>query len=415
MDIFHAYQVYDKKNLRKMNFVIYSYNFLPQADAESYCATRFASALSRAGHHVVVVTMDWPLQVSKEHYKALVEEKMEIIRLPFSPRTNSPLKALLWYGHNSQMAVDVPASVKVVKQVLQSIEKPILITRSHPVMSSMVGLRVRKYAYKWIAHFSDPIPWNGYANTIGHKLLHRLEKNIIRDSLLVSDKISLTCKHAFKFYRETYKTAFNEKKAFVTTHIGDYRLDAAQLPDTCSRSNILLHPGSIFADRGGAIISEVMKDLSAEQYDCKFIQVGKVDTPLKQRYDSLENVICFDTDSVDMNIKLVNTAKAIFVPDFESSRTYSPFILSKFVYHLMGNLPLVVYSKRDSSMHDLAKHYPEAGLFWAEMGNIESLKSQIKASMEVDNSTINRTRIRKCFAEETVVATFLKEVESITI
>ena len=41
-----------------MNFVIYSYNFFPQADAESFCATRFASALARANHNVTVVTME---------------------------------------------------------------------------------------------------------------------------------------------------------------------------------------------------------------------------------------------------------------------------------------------------------------------------------------------------------------------
>ena len=66
-----------------MNIVIFSYNFFPQADAESYCATRFASALARAGHNVTVVTMDWDMQVSAATYDALVADGMRIVRVPF--------------------------------------------------------------------------------------------------------------------------------------------------------------------------------------------------------------------------------------------------------------------------------------------------------------------------------------------
>lgn len=397
-----------------MNIVIYSYNFFPQADAESYCATRFASALFRAGHNVQVITMDWPMQVSEDSYKALVAEGLKITRLPFSNKKNTPLKALFWYGHKSQMAVDVSESVRAVKKALKSLSKPILITRTHPVMSTMVGLKARKYAYKWIAHFSDPIPWLGYANTFGHKLLRRLEKNIINKAFINADGISITCNHVRKYFSSEYKKSFDQSKVFLTTHIGDNRLNLKkQIKQNIPVRSILLHPGSIFKDRGGCIVPQVMKSLWHENIDCKFVQVGSVDSALQNDLVNTENIEIIDTNSIEKSIELVNQAKAIFIPDFESDFEYSPFLLSKFVYQIMEDKPLVLYSKKDSEMHDYADQYPEAGIFWAEIGNIESLKRAIKAAMECDNTTIDRTQIRKCFSEENIVNTFNNAIKKL--
>ena len=47
------------------------------------------------------------------------------------------------------------------------------------------------------------------------------------------------------------------------------------------------------------------------------------------------------------------------------------------------------------------------------MGNRESLQSAIIKAMKFDNSKIDRTRIRKCFAEETIVQNFEKALKRI--
>lgn len=396
-----------------MNFVIYSYNFFPQADAESFCATRFASALARAGHNVTVVTMDWPNQVSDKTYQSLVADNLNIVRLSFSTQKNSPLKGLLWYGHKSQMAVDVPESVKVVKKVLSSIDKPILITRTHPVMSTMVGLKTYKYAFKWIAHFSDPIPWIGsYSDTLGHKLLKYQEMNILRNAFKKADLISVTCNHVCKYFKELYGHSFDNTKVIVTTHIGDYRLDAPPVKCTdMNIENILLHPGSIYAQRGGSAIVSVMKELAKENIDCKFVQVGELDIPNRKLMRNSDNIIVYDTISAEKSIELRKKARAIFIPDFESHLSYSPYLLSKFVYQIMSNKPIVLYAKIDSEMHDYAEQYPESGIFFAESGNQISLKNAIIDAMTYDISLVERERIRKCFSENTIVNNFIKSVE----
>lgn len=390
-----------------MNFVIFSYNFLPQADAEAFCATRFASALARSGHNVTVITMEWPHQVSDETYHALVANELNIVQVPFSHRKNSPIKSLLWYGHQSQMAVDVPQSVVVTKRILKSIERPILITRSHPIMCTMVGLKTYKYAYKWIAHFSDPMPWQSYANTLGHKLLRRQEIKILRNAFSKADGISVTCKHVCRYFKEIYGHSFDLNKVLVTTHIGDYRLDLPPTPtENEGIERILLHPGTIYARRGGTVICQVMQQFEKEGVDCRFVQIGEVDLSIKDLILNSKNIEVYDTSSLEKSVELRKKAKAIFIPDFESDLDYSPFILSKFVYQIMSNKPIVLYSKSDCEMHDYAVQFPEAGIFFAEEGNVPSLKKAICQAMDCDTSLIDRTRIRKCFSEEKIIKDF---------
>lgn len=379
------------------------------ADAESYCATRFASALSRAGHNVIVITMDWPMQISKENFDKLVDTNLEIIRLPFSKLKNTKLKGLLWYGHCSQMAVDVKASVKAVKQALLKNKNSILITRTHPVMSSMVGLKSYKYAWKWIAHFSDPIPWTHYGTTLGHKLLRRQEKNIISNSLKLCDFISLTCDNARKYYKDEYPKTYQDAKTIITTHIGDYRIDKPDKKEV-PNNNIILHPGSLFKFRGGLDIMEAVKQLNNENYPVVFRQIGYVDSSMGNKVETIENIEIYDSTSLEENVKLTNDARVIFVPDFNSYKEYSPFLLSKFVYHLMNSKPIIAYSLKDSEMYRFSQEYPEAGIFWAEIGNIFSLKQAIKKAMECDIKEINRESLRYHFNEDRIVTDFISKI-----
>lgn len=396
-----------------MNIVIYSYNFFPQADPESYCSTRFASALARAGHNVTVVTMDWPMQVSEFNYNALVAKELKIVRLPFSKQKNTPLKAILWYGNKSQSAVDVPESVKVVKSILRGLDHPVLITRSMPICSAMVGLKTSKYANAWIAHFSDPTPWMGYANTFGHRLLKRLEENIVRKTFVKADEISVTCSQVIRYFKDYYGDSFNENKAFVLTHIGDYRLGPpASLSCIDDNNPILLHTGMLFSSRGGLIIPRIMRDFHDAGYNYKFIQVGSIDSEIKDVLKECDNIKIYNTVSLEKSLEMCGKAKVIFIPDVKSDLGYSPVLPSKFVYRIMDNQPIVVYSYKESALHDYAVMYPEAGVFWAEMDNVESLKNAIVKAMNMDVSTIDRERIRKCFAEETIAETFETRIKT---
>ena len=79
----------------------------------------------------------------------------------------------------------------------------------------------------------------------------------------------------------------------------------------------------------------------------------------------------------------------------------------------MSDKPIVLYSKEDSEMHDYALQFPEAGIFCAEDGNVESLKNAIITAMDYDLSLIDRSRIRKVFSEETIVGCFIEETQKL--
>ena len=275
------------------------------------------------------------------------------------------------------------------------------------LLDRMFFMKSYKYAYKWIAHFSDPMPWQSYANTLGHKLLRRQEIKILRNAFSKADGISVTCKHVCRYFKEIYGHSFDLNKVLVTTHIGDYRLDLPPTPtENEGIERILLHPGTIYARRGGTVICQVMQQFEKEGVDCRFVQIGEVDLSIKDLILNSKNIEVYDTSSLEKSVELRKKAKAIFIPDFESDLDYSPFILSKFVYQIMSNKPIVLYSKSDCEMHDYAVQFPEAGIFFAEEGNVPSLKKAICQAMDCDTSLIDRTRIRKCFSEEKIIKDF---------
>lgn len=397
-----------------MDFVIYSYNFLPMTDAEAYCSTRFASALARAGHNVTVITMDWPMQVSLENYNALVAEQLRIIRLPFSKHKNNPLKALFYYGHRSQMAVDVRNSVKAVCKELQKMYKPILITRSLPLICTMVGEKCYRYAYKWIAHFSDPVPWLGYNNTLSNRILRKMDLHIVNKAFKHADYISITCKYINRFFEDNYPKTFDIKKSVFVPHIGDNRLKSPlNISEKDSKyENIILHPGSIYANRGGKEISLVLNRISQKGGNVKLLQIGSVDPALKELFSENPNIIVRNTISLEDSLCGVSKAKVIYIPDFNVNLPYSPTLLSKFVYQLMGNLPIVLYCKKECDMHDFSVQFPNSGIFWAQDGDIESLEKAINSAMECNVSLINRDEIRTFFSEEFIIKNFIASISN---
>ena len=153
-----------------------------------------------------------------------------------------------------------------------------------------------------------------------------------------------------------------------------------------------------------------MESLSQENYNCRMVQMGHVESSMVNILEGMKNVEIHNSASVEETLKYCQLAKAFFIPDMVAQKDYSPFLPSKFVYRIMDPQPIVVYSKKASDMHDYAVEYPEAGIFWAEEGNIESLKRAVKDAFECDIEKIDRTRIREWFSEQTIARNFTKTV-----
>ena len=84
--------------------------------------------------------------------------------------------------------------------------------------------------------------------------------------------------------------------------------------------------------------------------------------------------------------------------------------MSKFVYTVYENKPIVVLSARDSAKHDYAVRFPEAGVFWADQAHPETLVDALKAAFSCTPSQIDRSRIRHEFSAKKIAYDFVANV-----
>lgn len=382
-----------------MNIVIFSYNFLPMNDAEAYCTTRFASALTYMGHSVHVVTMDHKFKVRKEVYEQLVDSQLTITRVPIEFK-EKPIWTRLRFFTFEWEAINFNACIKAVKTALMGLDHPILVTRSNPIASAIVGWHCRKCANKWVAHLSDPIPIPG--RELSWRNIHRLVNHCwIRRTLRDADYVSVTCPNAIRAYKDEYGSHTSRATFIVTPHIGEPKLhigtDSASSSDEIKQ---IVHNGIMCAGRGAPELAKVIEALDATDYKCEFIQCGQVDDISALFYN---NPLIRRMDRCDGDVE--------YIPDLNVPLAYCPFLSSKFVYRVYDDKPILLYTHPDSFSAELARKYPEAGIFFADNTKTDSLLRTVKTAFKCDRESIDRTGIRQEFTREKVIGDFMRFVE----
>ena len=167
-----------------MVIVCFSYNSPPQNDAEAFCTARFLSALAAKGIHVHLVTIDHAPDIDSTLTSFFLDSRVDVTRIPIKPPSqiaNSLIK--FQYRFHGPLASQLPQCISTVNSVLRDYENPILLTRSYPVISNVVGYYCRRNATHWIAHFGDPYPgfgmysrrdaWKHYADLWWSKRIFR--------------------------------------------------------------------------------------------------------------------------------------------------------------------------------------------------------------------------------------------------
>lgn len=403
-----------------MNIVIFSASFLPLNGPESFCATRFASALARRGHRVHVITLQAKSSVSEEVYHALVDDSVKITVVPFSPRRRSLLSQLRYCCANWETAI-MPELIAATRRALVDMKDPILVTRTYPVSSLVVGWYCRKYAKKWICHLSDPIPhapWLPNFSLLPNRLKEWLKwcwiRKWIARGLVTADAVSVTCPGVLRYYKERYPESFGKKPAFVTTHIGDNRLSFLALKpfERTFSGKMILYAGELYDSRKMDALADAILKLNKNGNPCTLVHVGKgnaVDSALKDypaaylRYP----------DNPGMAVSAAKVADVLYVTDSITGLPYSPQILSKFVYQLYEDKPLLVETSVDGIMHQCSVDYPEAGIFWVDRDNLDTMNEALKKALECDSAKIDRSRVRRAFSEETIVKKFESDIAAL--
>ena len=404
-----------------MNIVIVSVNFFPAKDAESFCATRFASALARRGHNVHVVTTSAVSIVSDEIYQALVDSQVRITRVPFSPRTRS-IPAQFRYRCADWETTVMKDLIAATKNALASMDNAILMTRTYPVSSLIVGWHCRRLAKKWICHLSDPIPhatWMPKFSFAPRKFMDWLKWRWIRHwisrGFAYADAISVTCPGALRYYRERYPRSFGGKPKFVTTHIGDNRLDflATKHFKRPAPGKMVLYAGELYASRKMDALADAVLKLNRKGLLCSLVHVGAgndIDSALRLEFPS---AYFRYSDSPGLAVSAAKEADVLYVTDSITGLSYSPQILSKFVYQLFESKPLLIETAAEGIMHQCCVDYPEAGLFWIDRDNLNMTGEALEAALNCDVGKIDRSRIRQMFSEETIVDDYVNNVQSL--
>lgn len=389
-----------------MNFVIFSYNFLPQNDAEAFCTARFANALATLGHSVQVVTCEWPSQVEEDVVKQLLDAPITITRIPRKAPKRPPILARIRFMTNEWMAADIPLAVKRLKFILKQTPNPILISRGNPATSNIVGFLCRKYAKKWIAHFSDPFPW--FSSSLNERLGKRWGKRMIQ----AADYCSVTCPEVMRFFQETYQSVFTKSKAkfLITPHIGDPMIMSdPTLTTTHPDKYVITHCGSISQHRGLQELLDSVKSINLEKpvVLSLFGSVNWTGIKAPETYTSL--IQCSPTATPRQVSSITNTADINVVADLKTRLSYIPFLPSKFVYLLFSQSPIVAYTEKSSCIYRLAHTFPEAGIFIADMSQPDSLRVAFLNALH-NKRPFDRTRIRKIFSMNTVASDFVNSI-----
>lgn len=397
-----------------MNFVIFSAEFPPKNGAEGFCTARFASALAEFDHSVHVVTLESPQEVSKSVMDFLVDSRVRITRIPHTGTGCNNL-ARLFYLTTEWTSASYPRIIATLKNVLKSYEKPILISRSLPETSHIVAWHCRREAYRWIAHFSDPIPFGNMGGDFRSSLWGALSKRWVRKVLRDASGISLTCTDAVRFYDETYGRLFNSKPVHVTRHIGEPPLPmgGVSIHNRSRREIQIVHSGSLTGNRGEQQIVTALDCVNAHGVRVRFIQVGSCCSRSTAILGGREDVDIKTNISPDEMASIFAAADISFIPDVQIELPYIPFMPSKFVYQLFSDKPLLLYSKPGSPMHTYYSRYPEAGLHFADYTKSGSLVEALLELLSGDKRKLDRREIRKGFTRGKVISGFVNFVNEL--
>lgn len=229
-----------------------------------------------------------------------------------------------------------------------------------------------------------------------------------------ADMISVTCARAIRYYKDRYPQATSRCRWTVTTHIGDRKLSMTNPTAIDSSKNVIAHFGDMYSGRGGELVDAV-EDLNREGFPCELIQDRKViDPSIKSKFDRSKHCRYIAGDSSCAGQDELKCAQVSAVIDFNPDLPYSPFLMSKFVYQVYEDRPIVVMSKKDSAKHDYCLANPEAGLYFAELGDLAQVKSSIRLAFSCSGKKFDRSRIREEFCDDKVASAFEAAVMDIS-
>lgn len=388
-----------------MQIVIFSYNFLPQDDAESYCTARFANALAEFGHQVHVVTLEHAKGVPEDVVNELLSPRVQVTRVP-KKKADKPLFSRLWFRTTEWNAVDLLRCINTLKKILRSYDHPILISRLNPVASNIVGWHCRKDAHKWVAHFSDPFPWFRAKWPMNWAQDHWCRR-FLRDA----DYCSVTCPDVLQFFMDWNPLVYekSQSKFVLVPHIGEPLLSCSEHVNfDFSKTPTIAHAGMLCPER---YVPQLISELQTVKNSFTFLQVGWISDSDEQSFQisGVQFTRFRPTSPHDVSTIFLSATMNLVV-DVMTELDYTPYLPSKFAYLVFTEAPILVYAKQGSAMHRYSIEYKNAGIYFADVNQSGSLSTMVSIILNGDtrNNTFNRTSLRAEFSKERAISNLLQ-------
>lgn len=394
--------------------VCFSINAPPLNDSESFCTARFLTALALCGIKVHLVTVDHEQQLKQDIVDELLHENITITRISLDEineqRTFSNLYNYVYYGQYSCAASVI---VKKLKEILRGYDSPILITRSYPALSNIIGYLVSKYAKKWVAHYGDPFPGLGiYSRRSLYK--YYIDLMWAREIFKKADIVTVTARNAVRHFVDVLRCDYTTKM-HVTYHVGEppLKYDGSVMEKKINTFNVV-HVGYWSRVR---FMSEVVSEFSeVHMYwkELNLMQYGKIENGSEyiignDNYSWLK-VLSGTITSPRESSAVLAEADLNIVIDQNDGLQYCPFLASKFAYAVHSGKPVLGIGQYDSEMSMLSREYPS--IKFANINNRGDLAEVMMSYKKSPTEDIVRPchGIKKLFSREDVAIKFIEKV-----
>jgi hypothetical protein len=317
------------------------------------------SSLADAGCDIDWITGAHKRTLDESVEREVLNPKIRITRIA-APRVTGLAKLrleMLYQVHAPHLAWVTPA-VAATRKKLAEIHEAILLTRSMPVVSNIVGHYCRNQSAAWIAHFSDPYPFSftpnrGFATSVAMLLHHRWAKQIVHHA----DLITATCRNAIRYMEQRLSMKF-EDRALVLTHLGLPKLMRGGTKlDRTANEFWLAHFGALMTHRNPEVLLSGMSRAAERVPGLRFLQLGHIDSKVTRprgcdtfiRLKDDQNLNPRDAsdmrEQVDVNV----------IVDADIGVEYSPFVASKYPHSVCSGRPLLMITHSDSAMGEYTR------------------------------------------------------------
>jgi glycosyltransferase involved in cell wall biosynthesis len=399
--------------------VCVSFNSPPQNDAEAICTARLLSSLAEMGCEVHWITAAHTRTLDESVEQEIVSPKIRITRVQIPCLTQS-VKFMLEMRHQ----VHVPhlewvsPAITAARKKLSEIRGAVLLTRSMPVVSNIVGYYCRSLPAAWIAHLSDPYPFSFTSNkgvtTFASVLLHRRwAKRIIENA----DLITVTCQNAARFMKERLRIRFTDR-TLVLTHLGLPKLArGGAILERKKNEFWLAHFGALMTHRNPEVLLAGLSRAAKRIPHLRFLQLGYIDSDVVHR-PGCDSIIRLQDDrnlnprdasdlreQVDVNV----------IVDADIGTEYSPFIASKYPHSVCSGRPLLMITHPDSAMNDYTRvHGGGVVASYRNPGEVERAILELHSDREKgDRSYFPSSELLNQFSAETIIPPFIEKLKSL--